>query len=290
MALPGDTPAPGSRIGPYELRRRAGQGSTGEVFEAHAASTGQRVAVKLLYPVPDPPSLEPALAAHLALQRLQHEHIVTHLDAGWHRERAWVATAWAPGCDLTRYTRLAWLLPPEKVLSVGRQIAAALDCAHRAGVTHRDLKPANVRLHLPSGRLWLTDFGLATGLEPGVSLTGVLKGTPRYMAPEQLLGDPASARSDLYALGVVLYELLTGRCPHEAPTLRELLTQVVDGRHTPVAALAPEAPPALQALVDQLLARDPSWRPTTAHEVLARLDAASAAPTSTTPTPSNGAP
>jgi eukaryotic-like serine/threonine-protein kinase len=214
-----------------------------------------------------------ALRTHAALRAaLQHPHIVQHLDGGIALGRVWLAYEWVSGADLTRYTKAAWLLPLPLVREVGLGLAAALDHAHRAGWLHRDLKPANVRVNLPQRVVKLTDFGIAKPTDSQTTMTGVLQGTPTYMAPEQLLGESPTARSDLYALGVLLYEMVSGRPPHTATTLQALLRQTSHGEAGPLAEHAPGVPGAWAELIHRLLAREPQRRPPDARAVLATLN------------------
>jgi serine/threonine-protein kinase len=159
-----------------------------------------------------------------------------------------------PGHDLGRYAQHPRLLPEVLVVHVGERIARALAHAHRQGYVHRDLKPANVLVHLPHDVVKLADLGLARPTTVESTRTGVIAGSPAYMAPEQLAGVLPDARSDLYALGVTLFELFTGRLPHSAPTLGELLQRVVGEPAPDLRALRPDLPPALAKPLAALLA------------------------------------
>lgn len=295
-----------SQLGPYRLERLAGVGATARVYRATDLRTGDLAAVKLLNAVagplqpptqpqqpqqlqepPAPPqahsapeALERVRLAHATLAGLTHPHIVKHLDAGYADGCLWLAYEWATGCDLTRYVLPRWLLPTPLVLALASQLASGLAHAHRSGWLHRDLKPSNVRVHLPSTSLKLTDFGIAKATTHTESVTGVLLGTPRYMAPELLLGESPSIGSDLYALGVMLYELLSGSSPHEATTLQALLRQTLQGQAKPLAAQAPGLPPALTSLVHAMIERQPGARPGSADAVMAELQDLCARPAS----------
>ena len=165
------------------------------------------------------------------------------------------------GVDLSRYTQRHLLLPETLVLRIGARVAAALAHAHANGIVHRDLKPANVLVNLADGQVKLADFGVARDEDTSATRTGMTLGTPAYMAPEQLAGTPASAASDAYALGVMLFELLAGRRPHQAANLGELLKATASQPPASLARLRPDLPPTVVAAVEQLLATDPAQRP-----------------------------
>jgi serine/threonine-protein kinase len=275
---------PGSSLGRCRIQGLAGRGASSEVYLALDTQTEEKLAIKVLTAASfSPPSAASAALAdevlqthHALRQALRHPHIVEHRDAGLVQGRPWLAFAWVAGTDLSRYTEPSRLLPIPLVLQTATALTQALDHAHRAGWLHRDLKPGNVRIHLPDGTVQLTDFGLAKLADSTATLTGVLQGTPRYMAPELLMGESPSAQSDLYALGVILYEMLCGRSPHQASTLQALLTATLRGQPTPLNTLAPDVPPALAELVHTLIHRQPVDRPSTAAALLHNLQAASA--------------
>lgn len=194
-------------------------------------------------------------------RRLEHPDIVAIYEAGLADGRAWLAMERVRGVDLGRYTQRHRLLPETLVLRIGARVAAALAHAHAQGVVHRDLKPANVLVNLADGQVKLADFGVARAEDSSHTRTGMTLGTPAYMAPEQLAGEPASPATDSYALGVMLFELLTGRRPHQAATLGELLKATAHEPPARLGALRPDLPASVVGLVEQLLARDPARRP-----------------------------
>lgn len=197
-------------------------------------------------------------------------------DAGIDADVAWLAMQALPGSDLVRYTQAQRLLPTGVVLRLLAPVADALAHAHEQGVLHRDLKPANVMVDWAAGgHATLVDLGLARSSQashdPAASHTGtgtgIVLGTPAYMAPEALAGARPDARGDLYALGVMAFELLAGRRPHEAASLGELLNRVATQAAPDLRECAPTVPPALAALVAQLLATRPAARPGSARLV-----------------------
>lgn len=251
----------------YRIGARLGGGAAGEVFEAVDLRTGGLVAVKrILLPATLSAAERADLRARLQREadigrRLDHPDIVAVYEAGLSDEMAWLAMERVSGVDLARYAQPHRLLPEALVLRIGARVAAALAHAHANGIVHRDLKPANVLVDLGSGKLKLADFGAARLDEASLTRTGMTIGTPAYMAPELLAGDAASPAADAYALGVMLYELLAGRRPHQGASLGELLRTVTHDPPTPLATLRPDLPPAVVAPVEQLLARHPAERP-----------------------------
>lgn len=253
--------------GRYRLGARLGQGAHAEVREAVDLRTGNLVAVKLIslpLDLPDPQRKEwlqrLQREADLA-RRLDHPDIVAVIEAGLQSGGAWLAMERVRGVDLSRYTQRHLLLPETLVLRIGARVAAALAHAHANGIVHRDLKPANVLVNLADGQVKLADFGVARDEDNSATRTGMTLGTPAYMAPEQLAGAPASAASDTYALGVMLFELLAGRRPHQAANLGELLKATASQPPASLARLRPDLPPTVVAAVEQLLAPDPTSRP-----------------------------
>lgn len=253
--------------GRYRLGARLGQGASAEVREAVDLRTGNIVAIKLislpvdLAPVQRKEWLQRLQREADLARRLDHPDIVAVIEAGLQPGGAWLAMERVRGVDLSRYTQRHLLLPETLVLRIAARVAAALAHAHANGIVHRDLKPANVLVNLADGQVKLADFGVARDEDASATRTGMTLGTPAYMAPEQLAGAPASAASDTYALGVMLFELLAGRRPHQAATLGELLKATASQAPAPLARWRPDLPPTVVAAAEQLLARDPADRP-----------------------------
>lgn len=290
--------SPGTRLGPYEVVAPIGAGGMGEVYRARDTRLGRDVAIKVL-----PQHLSDNADVRARFEReaktissLNHPNICTLFDVG----RAPVAPG-APEIDylvmeLVEGETLAQrlqkgALPLPDVLRLGAQIADALDRAHRAGVVHRDLKPGNVMLTKSGAKLM--DFGLAratttSGPVSGSGATmaaltsmptmmspltaeGAIVGTFQYMSPEQLEGREADARSDLWALGCVLYEMATGRRAFEGRSQASLITAIMGAQPAPLLTLMPTSPPALDRVVSALLAKDADDRIQTAHDVKLQL-------------------
>lgn len=268
----------------YRLLRRLGQGVHGTVHLAESLSDGAVVALKLLK-LPSASSDDPSHAAFLRhaqmARRLVHPDIVALHAAGIQGDLAWLAMEPVPGSDLQRYTAPTRLLPEPVVLNIGARMAAALAHAHRQGVVHRDIKPANVLVDWPSRTVKLADFGVARADDGQQTGTGIVLGSPSYMSPELLAGAVPTARSDLYALGTMLYQLLTGRLPHEGASMGELLRRVAENEPPDPRSLRPDLPAATAQLLLRMLAKRAADRPADGDELARQLlSAASFWPTS----------
>jgi eukaryotic-like serine/threonine-protein kinase len=282
----------GRRIGPYQLATKIGAGGMGEVYTARDTRLDRTVAIKVLtaHLADDPHARERFQREARAVAALNHPHICTLHDVGSQDP----STGFGQAIDFlvmeylageTLAERLAkGPLPLDRALQYAIQIADALDKAHRQGITHRDLKPANVMLTTVGTKL--LDFGLAK-LRPAVgevvgmsaaadvssSLTrrGTILGTLQYMAPEQLEGKPADARTDIFAFGALLYEMLTGRKAFEGTSQASLISAILSSDPPPIAVLQPLSPPALDRVVKKCLAKDPDERWQSAHDLTSEL-------------------
>jgi eukaryotic-like serine/threonine-protein kinase len=262
---------PAPVIGGCRLVREVARGDLAALYLAEDEATGARVALKTL-------KLAGAEATHRfrretrAVAALDHPDIVRCQRFGDDaRGQGWIVLDWLPGADLRRYAQPQRLLPQPVVLEIAARIADALAHAHEHGVVHRDLKPANVRCDLGAGRITLTDFGSAWLADTQRTRSGMIVGTPHYMAPEQLAGSQADPRSDLYALGVLLYELLTGALPFGGDSIGELLRRIAhdpvpDPRHA-----CPELPPLLVDVLARLLAKPAAQRHTHGYRLAIEL-------------------
>jgi eukaryotic-like serine/threonine-protein kinase len=164
------------------------------------------------------------------------------------------------GRHLIDHTSATRLLPTSLAVELVARLAGALHYAHGQGVLHRDVKPANVMFDAPSGELKLTDFGIARLTDAGRTRTGVLLGTPSFMSPEQLQGRELTGQSDMFSLGVTLYQLLSGQLPFRADSMPALMLKIAHEPHAPLASVRPDVPPALEEVLDRLLAKDPMER------------------------------
>jgi serine/threonine protein kinase len=258
----------------FRARTLLGEGGFGRVWLAEQAGLGRPVALKILgqRALTDPTEIERFRAEARMTARLAHPSIVVVLDHDVEDGVPWIAYELLEGESLR--ARLArGPLPGDEVIAIARQLAGALDVVHRAGILHRDLKPDNV-LAAGEGRWKLTDFGIAKWTLSGVqTATGVILGTPAYLAPELVGGAEASPASDLYALGVLLHELLRGQPPFDGDSPMLVLQSHVQRTPPPLPA---STPPALARLVERLLAKDPAERPESALAVMRALDPAPA--------------
>jgi len=274
-------PAEGDTLDGYVLGRVIGRGGGGAtVHLAQDRRDGRWVALKLL------PS-EGACAGdeHQELRarflqeaaiarRLRHPDIVAVHAAGEAAGSLWLAMELVTGCSLERYVQPRRLLPPSVVAELGMRLARALAHAHSLGIVHRDIKPSNVLVDLAADIVKLTDFGSARMRDSTRTRTEMMLGTPAYMAPEQLAGSVPTPASDVYALGVTLFQLLAGRLPHEGDTLGELLRRVANEPAPDLRMLQPDVPAALAALVARLLATRARDRPASGDALVQAVRAA----------------
>jgi serine/threonine protein kinase len=275
---------PGTRLGPYEIASHLGAGGMGEVYKARDTRLERTVAIKILPAAvaDDPQRREGFRREARAISSLTHPHICTLYDVGEQNGVDFLVMEHLTGETLWQRL-LRGALPIEDVLRIGAQLADGLDAAHRQGLVHRDLKPANVML-TPSGAKIL-DFGLArwhntdSGETPNVGATGTptltqigsVVGTVQYMAPEQIEGRPTDARSDVFALGTILFEMTTGRKAFEGASSSSVMAAILSSAPQPMAVLCPITPPALEHVVDRCLAKDPEARWQSARDIAADL-------------------
>ncbi len=273
----GDFLAAGQCLGRYRIVRLIGQGTAGRVFLAVDDVIQRAVALKIVAMASGLTGNESALACERFLQgaaaarQLTHDAIAQVYEGGEQDGMLWLAMELLSGCELGRYTRPARLLPEALCLGIVERISLALAHAHERGVVHRDVKPANIMVDLPQGRVKLTDFGLAGDADATRTRTSVVLGSPVYMAPEQMAGAPPDARGDLYSLGVVLFQLLTGRLPHDSPSMGDLLRQVASEPAPDLRLCRPDLPAALAAVVARTLSKQPALRQQSGHELAAAL-------------------
>ncbi len=274
-----DALAPGALLaGRYEIRGVIGRGGMGVVYRAHDRELVEEVAIKTIRR--DLLSGDPVLAEQLKSEirlarRISHRNVVRTHDLGESDGIAFVTMEYVQGLTVRELLDTRGRLSVASALALARQFTEALSVAHAAGVIHRDVKPENALLD-GEGVLKVMDFGIARFAAASSARTqsGLIVGTPAYMSPEQLVGEEVDARADLYALGVVLYECLTGHAPFEATSVVSLIAKVLSTEPVPVAARNADVPPAVSALVMRLLAKEPAGRPESAarlFELLAEL-------------------
>lgn len=282
MNAPHPASATSRRLAGYRLLRTLGQGGAGEVYEA-LAPDGRTVALKTFALEDDSQGLAAATFMREARlgERLAHPDIVKVLASGCEGDYGYLALEFVPGHDLQLHTQAAHRLPLPALLATVRRIAGALAHAHQQGVVHRDIKPANVLVHWPTNTVKVADFGLARLGDVFRTRTGLISGTPVYMSPEQLAETAIGPASDLYAVGVLLFELLTSRLPYEAPSLGALLRRMASDSPPRVSMLRQDLPAELDMLVAELLAKRAQDRPPNATVVAERLEACRLAATAT---------
>jgi tRNA A-37 threonylcarbamoyl transferase component Bud32 len=266
------TAVAGTRLGPYRIERLLGEGAMGEVYLAIHEALGRQVAIKTLKPVvaADRSMTERFFAEARAVNIIRHENIVECTDlVNDPTGKSYIVMELLEGRTLGDAIREAGKMAPRRAALIAAQIADALGAAHGKGIVHRDLKPENIFLIKRAGSsdyVKVLDFGMARlrpDLAGGVAATqsGALIGTPAYMSPEQARGEKATPAADIYALGAVLFNMLTGQMPFKAQSLTLMLVAVLQETPPRVERLAAGVPPALSALVERALAKDPARRP-----------------------------
>jgi TPR repeat protein len=278
----GPPAAPGEvgTLGPYRVVRTVGSGGMGEVYLAIDTRLRREVALKVMRPefAADPAARDRFLREACAAARISHDHVVPVYEADERDGVPYIAMPFLRGETLDQFLKTRGTPDGLHVLRIAAETAAGLAAAHELGLVHRDVKPANIWLEAPGGRAKILDFGLARPVAAASELTGTgaVIGTPAYMSPEQAKGEPLDHRTDLFSLGVVLYQLVTGRRPFDGPTGVALLVALVTEEPAAIGALNPHVPPDFAALVHELLAKDPGRRPNSAAEVAARCRAIAA--------------
>ncbi|MDP3822164.1 MAG: serine/threonine-protein kinase [Burkholderiales bacterium] len=283
-ALPAMTAPPGAgggraTLGRYRIERELGRGAMGAVYLGLDPQIGRHVAIKTMALGREFAGTELVEArtrffreAEMA-GRLQHPDIVTIFDAGEEDGLAYIAMEFVKGQDLLPHTVPGRLLPLADVLQTTARVAEALAYAHRQGVVHRDIKPANVMVDAASNTVKVTDFGHARVADAHRTRTGRVLGTPSFMSPEQMAGGRVDGRSDLYSLGVMLFQLVTGALPHASDSMARLMHQIANEPAPDVRSLRPELPEGLARAIAAALEKRPELRPADGAQMGAALRA-----------------
>jgi len=256
----------GQRIGRYKIDQPIGRGAMATVYLGHDPKINRRVAIKTIALAEEFGDSELANARAQFLReaesagRLNHPEIISIYDAGEDESVAYLAMEYFPGKPLSYYAQQTQLLPPRKALEIMARAADALHYAHSQHVVHRDIKPANLLYDIDTDTLKITDFGIARLTDASRTKTGIILGTPSYMSPEQLAGLSVTGQSDLFSLGITLYQLLAGAPPFRADSIPKLMQKIAHERHPPICTLRPELPPAIDDLLDKALAKEPTAR------------------------------
>lgn len=266
-------------LGRYRVDRQIGRGSMGAVYLGHDPQIGRQVAIKTmaLSRQFEGSDLVDARARFFreaeTAGRLQHPDIVIVYDVGEEQDLAYIAMEFLKGHDLLPHTQPTRLLPVLVVLRTLERVALALAYAHSQGVVHRDIKPANVMVDAASDSVKVTDFGIASITDGYRTRTGLVLGTPSFMSPEQMAGQRVDGRADLYSLGVMLFQLLTGALPHQSESMATLMHQIAHDAAPDVRSLRPELPEALANVVALALEKRPGLRYSNGHQMASDLHA-----------------
>jgi serine/threonine-protein kinase len=266
------------KLGRYRLEREIGRGAMGTVYLGRDTAINREVAIKAIPLAAEFNEAELAEARARFFReaetagRLNHPNIVTIYDVGEERGLAYIAMEYLKGRHLSDHAASDSLLEPRKVLELMARTAEALGFAHKQQVVHRDIKPANIMYDAASNVLKITDFGIARLTGSGSTRTGIVLGTPSFMSPEQLEGRTVTGHSDLFSLGVSLFQLLTGQLPFAADSMTALMQKIAEVPHPPLRAYRPDLPACVESVVDRALAKNPEARFDTGAQMAAALE------------------
>ncbi len=263
--------------GRYRVLNRLGAGGMADVYCAEDTHLGRQVALKVLYRrfAQDAEFVERFKREAQSAAGLTHPNVVNVFDRGEHDGTYYIAMEYLPGRTLKQVITERGALDQESVIDIGIQILRAASFAHRRGVVHRDLKPHNVMLD-DGGNAKVTDFGIARAGASEMTEAGSIMGTAQYLSPEQAQGQPATSQSDLYSVGIILYELLTGRLPFDGESAVSIAVQHLNDSPPPISSLRLDVAPELDAAVMRALAKDPAARWADADEFIRALEGARA--------------
>ena len=282
-ANPSGTLAPGTEFGPrYRIESLLGRGGMGAVYKAYDKELNRVVALKLVRPelTADASSMQRFKQELLLASKISHKNILRIHDLGDVEGVKFISMAYVEGEDLHHALEREKRLPLARALNITRQLCAALDAAHAEGVVHRDLKPQNILID-QADNAYVSDFGLAKSLERSAAImtrTGEVLGTPRYMSPEQVEGKPADHRSDIYSLGLIAYEMVTGDLPFQGDSALQVMYQRVTDKPKSPKEVNPDLPDYLVRIILRCLERDPELRYQQARDVLHDLESEVAPP------------
>jgi serine/threonine-protein kinase len=264
-------------LGRYEIDRVIGRGAMATVYLGRDPAINRKVAIKTVALAREFDDAE-LKDARLQFQReaesagrLNHPNIITIYDVGEDDDISYLAMEYFEGISLLDHTQPDNLRPAKWVLELGARAADALHYAHKQNVVHRDIKPANLMYHAATDTLKLTDFGIARLTDSSRTKTGVILGTPSFMSPEQLSASGVTGQSDLYSLGITIYQLLTGVAPFRADSIPKLMDKIMNEDHKPVSEVRQDIPRCVDIVVNRAMAKDPEQRYTTGHDMAVAL-------------------
>jgi serine/threonine protein kinase len=264
-------------LGRYEIEKELGKGSMGVVYLGKDPKIGRVVAIKTMALAQEfeADELEDVKARFFREAEtagcLNHPNIVTMYDAGEEHDLAYIAMEFLKGQDLSPYTKPDNLLPLPQVMNIIARVADALDYAHKQNVVHRDIKPANIMYDHETDTPKVTDFGIARIIDTSKTKTGMVLGTPSFMSPEQLAGKKIEGPSDLFSLGVTLYQMACGKLPFDGDSMAQLMFHIANEPHTDILSIRPDLPPCLVAIINRSLAKQVAERYTTGAEMAEAL-------------------
>ena len=277
LPLHGGAPGVAFMLGRYQLEREIGKGAMGVVYLGRDSTIGRVVAIKTLA-LGQEFEGEALIDARVrffreaeSAGRLQHPNIVTIFDAGEEDDLAYIAMEFLNGSDLTHACREEALLPVTTVLSIAARVADALDYAHAHNIVHRDIKPANIMFDASCDAVKVTDFGVARITDSSKTRTGLVLGTPSFMSPEQLAGAKIDGRSDLYSLGITVFQLLTGTLPLRGESMTELMHKIANVEAPNICERRPELPAEVAQVIARALKKQPEARYQTGRQFAAAL-------------------
>jgi serine/threonine protein kinase len=259
-------------VGRYQIVSELGKGTMGVVYKAKDPKINRFVAIKVirfsddfdeevLQEVKNRFLREAEIAGQLS-----HPSIITVFDVGEDQDLTYMAMECVEGRSLSHYCKKETLLPIPRAVEIIENIAGALDHAHKAKVIHRDIKPANIMI-LQDGGVKVTDFGIAKAISSSLTKTGIILGTPNYMSPEQIMGHNIGPKTDIFSLGVLFFNLVTGELPFRGEKLNTLLYQITQAKHPSVRSINPSLPKAVEQIIDKALAKNPEHRFKSAGEM-----------------------
>lgn len=269
-AIPSNIP---EQLGRYEVLRPLGKGAMGGVFLGRDPRINRLIALKIVsFDKYDDEAVMVEMRSRFFQEaesagRLTHPGITAVYDSGEDNSLGYIAMEYVPGSQMTEHTSADALLDPVLVLQLGIKVAEGLAYAHGEHVVHRDIKPANLIFEEQTDIVKITDFGVAKLIDADRTQTGIILGTPSYMSPEQARGDTVTGSSDLFSLGVTLYELLTGEVPFHGKTIAELMTAIIEKTPAPISGLRQGMPPTIDAFMEKALAKQPENRFTDGNDM-----------------------